>query len=103
MFFFFCLLEWVIFTDCKDNYLPGVSSFSQCLEYGSDTMVNCVITLNYSVVEDSDISLTSTVIYNISSSTSFNEIFSLTLDIKKMNVIGTCAFEFLEVFKLFFN
>jgi hypothetical protein len=101
MFFFFYLVEWVVFVDCKDNYLPGVSSFSQCLDYESDATVNCVITVNYSAVEDSDISLTSTVTYNISSSTS--EVFSLTLDIKKMNVIGTCTFNFLEVFKLFFN
>jgi hypothetical protein len=101
MILLICAIEWVIFIDCKDNYLAEETSFSQCLNYGSDAAVNCMITVNYSATETGDISLVSGVTYTVSSSC-LDENFSLTLDIKKINIIGICIFQCLEVFKFYF-
>jgi hypothetical protein len=101
MYLLFYVLEWMFFVDCLTNTIsdPDILSFSQCLNGGpSDSSVNCVVSQNYSApLEENDVTLALAITYTISSPTLSTEIFSLTLNVKRIIISGECTFEKLEV------
>jgi hypothetical protein len=94
-------LQWVFFVGCITLPIPS-SSFEDCLNFKTDTVVNCVISENYTFTEsDDDIPLYANIAYTILSPTPISptELYSLTLNIKRIIVPeeSICTFEKLEV------
>jgi hypothetical protein len=91
MLWFFYLLAWILFNNCKNNNFA--TTFSACVS--GSTPVNCRILSNSSATETADITLNSGVIYTILSYPS--NTFSLTLNVPLINVKGECYFKSLDV------